>query len=245
VAALPEVPDVPGVKHRYLEVERIRFHVAEAGDGEPLVMLHGWPQNWYMWRLLVAPLGERYRLIMPDLRGFGWSDGPQSGYSKERLASDVLALLDQLGVDRFRLMGHDWGGLISYFIALRENSRVERLMPLNIIHPWPSQPALLRNLPRSIYAYRNALGLGARQMRDAPERFSKAMDSDLGRTGAISDADLRIYIGTLSLPGRERVTTQVYRDFMTREVFALGFGRYRSRRLRCLPWCPSARRTRP
>jgi pimeloyl-ACP methyl ester carboxylesterase len=87
-------------------------------------------------------------------------------------------------------MGHDWGGLISYFIALRENSRVERLMPLNIIHPWPSQPALLRNLPRSIYAYRNALGLGARQMRDAPERFSKAMDSDLGRTGAISDADL-------------------------------------------------------
>ena len=103
MAALPEVPDVPGVKHRYLEVERIRFHVAEAGDGEPLVMLHGWPQNWYMWRLLVAPLGERYRLIMPDLRGFGWSDAPQSGYSKERLASDVLALLDQLGVDRFRL----------------------------------------------------------------------------------------------------------------------------------------------
>lgn len=128
-------------------------------------------------------------------------------------------------------MGHDWGGLISYFIALRENSRVERLMPLNIIHPWPSQPALLRNLPKSIYAYRNAFGVGARQMRDAPERFSKTMDSDLGRTSAISDADLRIYVGSLSLPGREHVTTMVYRDFMTREVFALGFGRYSSRRL--------------
>ena len=158
MAALPELPEVAGVNHRYLEVDGIRFHIAEAGVGEPLVMLHGWPQNWYMWRRLVAPLGERYRLIMPDLRGLGWSDAPPSGYNKERLASDVLALLDQLGVDRFRLMGHDWGGLISYFIALRENSRVERLMPLNIIHPWPSQPALLRNLPKSIYAYRNALG---------------------------------------------------------------------------------------
>lgn len=231
MAALPELPEVAGVNHRYLEVDGIRFHIAEAGGGEPLVMLHGWPQNWYMWRRLVAPLGERYRLIMPDLRGFGWSDAPPSGYNKERLASDVLALLDQLGVDRFRLMGHDWGGLISYFIALRENSRVERLMPLNIIHPWPSQPALLRNLPKSIYAYRNAFGVGARQMRDAPERFSKTMDSDLGRTSAISDADLRIYVGSLSLPGREHVTTMVYRDFMTREVFALGFGRYSSRRL--------------
>ena len=128
-------------------------------------------------------------------------------------------------------MGHDWGGLISYSIALRENSRVERLMPLNIIHPWPSQPALLRNLPKSIYAYRNAFGVGTRPMRDAPERFSKTMDSDLGRTSAISDADLRIYVGSLSLPGREHVTTMVYRDFMTREVFALGFGRYSSRRL--------------
>jgi pimeloyl-ACP methyl ester carboxylesterase len=104
-------------------------------------------------------------------------------------------------------------------------------MPLNIIHPWPSQPALLRNLPKSIYAYRNAFGVGTRPMRDAPERFSKTMDSDLGRTSAISDADLRIYVGSLSLPGREHVTTMVYRDLMTREVFALGFGRYSSRRL--------------
>jgi pimeloyl-ACP methyl ester carboxylesterase len=231
LATLPELPHVAGVSHHYLETEGVRFHVAEAGRGEPLVMLHGWPQNWYMWRRLVVPLGERYRLIMPDLRGFGWSDAPPGGYNKERLASDVLALLDQLGVDRFRLMGHDWGGLISYFIALRDNPRVERLMPLNIIHPWPSQAALLRNLPRSIYAYRNAIGLGARQMRDAPGRFSKTVESDLGGTNDISDADLRIYVGSLSLPGREHVTTLVYRDFMTREVFALGFGRYRSRRL--------------
>jgi pimeloyl-ACP methyl ester carboxylesterase len=88
--ALPELPEVAGVNHRYLEVDGIRFHIAEAGGGEPLVMLHGWPQNWYMWRRLVAPLGERYRLIMPDLRGLGWSDAPPSGYNKERLASDVL-----------------------------------------------------------------------------------------------------------------------------------------------------------
>ncbi len=82
------MPDVDGVQHRFVDVEGIRLHVAEAGEGEPLLMLHGWPQNWFMWRHLVPALGGRYRLLMPDLRGFGWSDAPASGYGTERLATD-------------------------------------------------------------------------------------------------------------------------------------------------------------
>ena len=101
------MPHVDGVEHRFVDVNGLRMHVAEAGEGEPLVMLHGWPQHWYEWRHLIGPLSETRRVICPDLRGLGWTDAPPGGYEKENLASDVLALLDELGVDRFDLMGHD------------------------------------------------------------------------------------------------------------------------------------------
>jgi pimeloyl-ACP methyl ester carboxylesterase len=105
-----DLPHVDGVEHRFLELPGLRVHVAEAGEGEPLVMLHGWPQHWYEWRHLIPSLAKRYRVICPDLRGLGWTDAPPSGYEKEELASDVLALLELLGLDRVKLVGHDWGG---------------------------------------------------------------------------------------------------------------------------------------
>src|SRR5215211_3302780 len=130
------MPSVPGVSHRFVGARGLRFHMAEAGEGPPLVLLHGWPQHWFEWREVIGPLAERYRVLCPDLRGFGWSDAPPHGYEKEALADDVVALLDALGVERFRLIGHDWGGWIGFLIALRAPERVERLMPLNVAHPF-------------------------------------------------------------------------------------------------------------
>jgi pimeloyl-ACP methyl ester carboxylesterase len=78
----------------------VRLHVAEAGAGEPLVMIHGWPQNSYEYRHPIPALSAHYRVICPDLRGFGWSDAPPQGYEKCRLVRDLLALLDALEVDR-------------------------------------------------------------------------------------------------------------------------------------------------
>ena len=74
------------------------MHVAEAGSGPPLLLVHGWPQHWFCWRRVVPLLADRYRLIMPDLRGHGWSDAPR-GYDKEQLATDLLGLLDTLELD--------------------------------------------------------------------------------------------------------------------------------------------------
>src|ERR671916_187124 len=75
----PLLPNVDGVEHRYIEARGLRFHVAEAGAGEPVVLLHGWPQHWYEWREVIGPLAAHYRVICPDLRGFGWSEAPPGG----------------------------------------------------------------------------------------------------------------------------------------------------------------------
>jgi pimeloyl-ACP methyl ester carboxylesterase len=126
------MPSVPGVTHRFVDANGVTLHVAEAGSGPPLLLLHGWPQHWWCWRLLIPRLAESYRVIAPDLRGFGWSGAPRGSYAKSTFAADVLALLDIEGLDRVRLVGHDWGGYTSFLLALEHPERVERMVALDI-----------------------------------------------------------------------------------------------------------------
>ena len=111
------LPDVAGVTHRWVDVAGLSVHVAEAGAGPPLLLLHAWPQHWFCWRRVVPLLSDRYRLIMPDLRGHGWSGAPRRGYEKEQLATDLLTLLDTLELDKVGLVGHDWGGWTGFGLA--------------------------------------------------------------------------------------------------------------------------------
>lgn len=94
--AAPQMPSVAGMSHRDVDAAGIRFHVAEAGVGKPVLMLHGWPQNWFCWRGVAPLLAGEHRVICPDLRGFGWSDAPPGAYDKQTLADDVIAILDAL-----------------------------------------------------------------------------------------------------------------------------------------------------
>lgn len=132
-----DMPRVPGVRHRFVQARGIRFHVAEAGDGgaPPVVLLHGWPSNWYCWRKHFAALADAgLRPIAIDLRGYGWSEATAHGYRKQELASDVLAVLDAMNVDRFRLVGHDWGGFVAFLLGLDHPERIERLVLINTGH---------------------------------------------------------------------------------------------------------------
>src|SRR5829696_9504920 len=106
----PPLPALPGVSHRAIHVNGTRLHVAEAGDGPPLLLLHGWPQHWWCWRKLIPRLAASYRVLAPDLRGWGWSDAPPGDYDKASFAADIVALLDAEGIDRVSVIGHDWGG---------------------------------------------------------------------------------------------------------------------------------------
>src|SRR5436190_14277529 len=103
------MPKVDGVAHLFLSVRGTILHVAEAGTGPPLVLLHGWPQHWWSWRALIPSLAASNRVLCPDMRGLGWSEGHEGSYRWGDLAADLFAVLDALGCDRVRLVGHDWG----------------------------------------------------------------------------------------------------------------------------------------
>src|SRR3954463_1019605 len=137
---LSDVPPVAGVTHRDVDIGDVRLHVAQAGDGEPLLLLHGWPQHWWAWRRVIPRLAERHRVLAVDLRGWGWSDAPPGDYAKATFADDVVALLDAEGLDRVSVVGHDWGGYTAVLLALEHAERVERMVALDIPPPWPGPP---------------------------------------------------------------------------------------------------------
>jgi pimeloyl-ACP methyl ester carboxylesterase len=150
-AARPPVLDA--VRRRYVVARGVNFHVTEAGppDGAPVLALHGWPQHHHVWRDLLVDPPAGLRIIAPDLPGYGWSGAAPHRWQKEQVASDLLALLDQLGVSRALLVGHDWGGWIGHLLALRVAARFSAFLALNIIHPWQRPGAILPHLWRFYY----------------------------------------------------------------------------------------------
>ena len=226
-----EPPPLEGVEHRFVDVDGLRVHVAGAGDGEPLVLQHGWPQHWWAWRALIPPLAERYRVICPDLRGHGWTDAPNGSYEKEQLATDLLGVLDALGLERVRLAGHDWGGLAGFLACLRAPERFSHLVALGIIHPWPPQrpPDPIRLAKGSYTAMLSApiLGQLLTQRLGAIPLLLKASRA----SGSWTDAELAVYSDRFRDPDRARATVSLYRTFLTRELGPLLRGAYADRRL--------------
>ncbi len=229
------MPVVEGMElqHRFVDAGGLRMHVAEAGAGEPLVMLHGWPQHWFMWRKVIPPLAERYRLIMPDLRGFGWTDAPPTGYEKETLAADVMKLLDALELDRVRLMGHDWGGWVGFLMCLHHPERFERFLALSIPPPMSEiPPRYLLGMWRLAYqVLLSTPGLGAGSLRRYPQIIRRALSQASKNPGAYSAAELDAFARKLQEPARANATVQLYRTFLTKEALPTARGRLRHMRL--------------
>ena len=113
-------------------VNGIRMHYLRAGDGPPLILLHGWPQTSHCWHKVLGPLAETHTVIAPDLRGYGRTDKPKTGYDKRTMAADVAALVEHLGFARVAVAGHDRGGRVGHRWALDRPDQVERLAVLDI-----------------------------------------------------------------------------------------------------------------
>jgi pimeloyl-ACP methyl ester carboxylesterase len=211
------LPDIPGTEHGYAEIQTadagaIRVHYAEGGSGDPVVLVHGWPQHFWCWRFVAPRLTGSHRVICPDLRGFGWSDAPGTGYDPETFASDTVALLDALGLERVKLVGHDWGGYSGFLLALRHPERVDRFLALNTPVPWaPVSPRVALESWRTWYAGALALA-GPRVLARRPGLAHWMLRHGYVHEG-ITDEDAHAYAERLRDPARSRASQLLYRSY--------------------------------
>jgi pimeloyl-ACP methyl ester carboxylesterase len=212
-------PELDGVRHDYVNAGGLRTHVAVAGadDAPPVMLVHGWPQHWWSWRRVIPSLAQSHRVIAPDLRGFGWTEAPAGGYDKEQLATDLLALLDALGIDQVTWIGHDWGGWTGMLAALKAPHRIGRALILSVPHLWvPRHPRQL-----ALLGYQGPISLpllGGEAARWMVPRILQA-----GRGGdRLPASDVQLFAERIP----PWVTVAMYRTFLTRELLPIVRGRY-------------------
>ncbi|MFE4837502.1 alpha/beta fold hydrolase [Arthrobacter sp. NPDC056691] len=123
------------VQHHTARVGDLRIHYARAGSGEPIVLLHGWPQSWAAWRNVIGALSQKYTVIVPDLRGLGSTSKPDTGYDVNTVARDIRGLVTSLGFDKIYLAGHDWGAAVAYAYAAQFREGVHKLSIFEMVLP--------------------------------------------------------------------------------------------------------------
>lgn len=121
------------VTHHTTRVNNLKIHYVEAGSGPPVFLLHGFPETWYAWRKQIPVLAERYRVIAPDLRGYGETEKPPDGYDKRTMAKDIYELMRQLGYKKAAIVGHDRGARLATRFAKDYPSAVDRLVVMDNI----------------------------------------------------------------------------------------------------------------
>jgi pimeloyl-ACP methyl ester carboxylesterase len=209
-AAQPE----PGVgTHHDVVVGRVRLHCVEAGSGPLVVLLHGFPEFWYSWRhQLPALAAAGFRALAPDLRGYNLSSKPPGvrSYRIEALIGDVVGLVRHAGAGRAVVVGHDWGGVVAWFLAAFHPEVVERLVILNAPHP-----AAFSRQMRALGQVRRSWYMLFFQLPWLPEALIRAGDfallERLLRRGGFSPEDVRHYKRALAQPGALTAAINYYR----------------------------------
>ena len=230
------MPKVPGVEHRHVETGRLRVHVAEAGSGPPLLLLHGWPQHWYAWRKLIPLLAGSRRLICPDLRGFGWTDAPDEGYRTADLAADAVALLDALELDRVDMIGHGEGGRVGFELCLSQPGRVTAPGDARRDAPLPEPPPPRRaGVALLVDSAGRDVSPGEAGDRASAGGYPGCVARLGGRLGELSDAAIEEFVTSVRQPARARASERLMHEFayheMLPELWGLtSHGGYESRR---------------
>src|ERR1700757_440359 len=126
------------VREGYADIGDVRLHYVEAGEGPLVVLLHGFPEFWYGWRLQIKPLAEAgFRVVAPDMRGYNLSSRPKGvkAYGTDQLTADIRGAIQECGARSAQLVGHDWGGSVAWATAMNYPEVVDRLAILNAAHP--------------------------------------------------------------------------------------------------------------
>lgn len=124
------------VKHRVVETNGIRMHIAESGQGPLVVLCHGFPESWYSWRHQLHALADAgFHAVAPDMRGYGQTDCPEQidQYTLLHLVGDMIGLLDALGAETAVIVGHDWGAPVAWHAALLRPDRFRGVIGLSVL----------------------------------------------------------------------------------------------------------------
>jgi pimeloyl-ACP methyl ester carboxylesterase len=188
-----------------------------SGDAEPIVFLHGFPESHRTWRHQLSALAADFRVVAPDQRGFAGSDRPEEleAYETARIVEDLLALADVLGIGRFTLVGHDWGGAVAWATALKHADRLKRLVIVNAPHPLIFQKSVIedeaqRDASQYIRAFRTPGMEAAIKAMGLETFFEKSFGAhvDLRR---IPDAERQAYLHDWAQPGALTAMLNWYR----------------------------------
>jgi pimeloyl-ACP methyl ester carboxylesterase len=244
-------PSLPGTSfeidnmtfsHHTASVNGIQMHYVIGGQGEPVVLLHGWPETWYAWRHVMPALAKNYTVVAPDLRGLGDSSKPLTGYDGKTVAEDIHQLVTQLGFRTIFLVGHDIGSFVAYPYSAAHPSEVKRLVVMEVPPPITGffPPPQVNGGPPLWWIIFH-------QTSDVPEALVQGKEMEYlswffqnlaFNPAAITQADINEYVSHYSAPGGMRAGFEYYRAIpqdaiqnenysktnLTMPVLALGAG---------------------
>jgi pimeloyl-ACP methyl ester carboxylesterase len=218
------------LSHHFAELDGCRIHYVAAGEGKPILFLHGFPQFWFLWRRQLADLGQDHAVYAPDMRGYNLSSKPEDpeAYRMRHLQADIRGLVDQLGIAPLTLVGHDWGGIVSWALALKHPELLERLVIIDAPPPFTWNRDL-RESPKQRHAVNYMIELS--RPSPGPEELLAANDFSMidnimrrigGRDAQLSDAERATYHAAWAQPGALRGGLNYYRAARMGEQVAAG-----------------------
>jgi pimeloyl-ACP methyl ester carboxylesterase len=197
--------------HHMASVNGIQLHYVIGGQGDPIVLLHGWPETWSAWHHVMPALAKNYTVVAPDLRGLGDSSKPPTGYDGKTLAEDIHQLVTQLGFKTIFLVGHDIGTQVAYSYAAAHPTEVKRLAVMELTIPGfapPGRPPLWWAIFHQTPDVPEAL------VQDKEMMYLSWFYRNLAyNPSAITQADINEYVSHYSAPGGMRAGFEYYRAF--------------------------------
>jgi pimeloyl-ACP methyl ester carboxylesterase len=210
-AVLAQEPQLP-IESKFAEANGVKLHYLTTGQGDPVLLLHGFAQSSHMWRPLMRELAKNHTVVAADLRGAGQSDAPEQGYTKAAMARDVHALMTGLGYDKVSLVGHDMGMMVAYAYAVQFPSAVARVALLDSFLPgvgeW-TRVALVRDQWHFHFFGKTPVALVQGRERIYLEHFWNDFAADT--TKSVPEADRKIYAAEYARPNHVRAGMEWFR----------------------------------
>jgi pimeloyl-ACP methyl ester carboxylesterase len=202
-----------GFGHRNIEANGQRLHLVVGGKGSPVVLIHGWPESWYEWRKVMPLLAAHHTVIVPDLRGFGDSSRPDSGYDKKTLAEDVFQAVTSLGFEKVALVGHDWGAPVAYAYAAQHRAAVTSL---TAIEGDPKGPWTKDKAPFWFFGFQRIPNYAERVLQGHEAEYLRWFYENPHLTHGAIDADaIAEYTRSHAAAGGIRAGSELYRSIDT------------------------------